>query len=101
MQSELAKTGAAFDGIYAFTGKPDSIHRPKPDPEMIETGSKRFFVEPRQSWMIGDADRDIEMGKAAQLAGTIRIQGDKPIEIEADYTLKSTTEIVGLFEEIL
>jgi rSAM/selenodomain-associated transferase 1 len=101
MQSELAKTGAAFDGIYAFTGKPDSPHRPKPDPEMIETGSERFFVEPRQSWIIGDADRDIEMGKAAQLAGTIRIQGDKPIEIEADHTLKSTTEIVDLFEKIL
>ncbi len=42
-----------------------------------------------------------KMGKAAKLAGTIRIQGDKTIQVEADHTLKSTTEIVDLFEKIL
>ena len=50
---------------------------------------------------MGDADRDIEMGKNAGLAGTIRIKGEKPIGIDADWTLQETTEIIELFGEIL
>lgn len=99
MQRELGET--AFDGIFAFTGEPECPHLPKPDPEMIETACERFFIDPRLSWMIGDADRDIEMGHQAQLAGTIRVRGEKAIRIEADHTLDSTTEITSLFERIL
>jgi rSAM/selenodomain-associated transferase 1 len=101
MQRELATSGAAFDGIYAFTGEPDCPHQPKPDPEMIRTASERFFINPRLSWMIGDADRDIEMGRAAGLAGTIRIRGEKAIGVAADHTLDETTEIADTFERIL
>ncbi|MDF1860726.1 MAG: TIGR04282 family arsenosugar biosynthesis glycosyltransferase [Verrucomicrobiales bacterium] len=101
MQRELATSGAAFDGIYAFTGEPDCPHQPKPDPEMIRTAAERFFIDPRLSWMIGDADRDIEMGKAAGLAGTIRIRGEKVIGVAADCTLDETTEIADTFERIL
>jgi histidinol phosphatase-like enzyme len=68
---------------------------------MIRTASERFFINPRLSWMIGDADRDIEMGRAAGLAGTIRIRGEKAIGVAADHTLDETTEIADTFERIL
>lgn len=101
MQDELAKSAAAFDGIFAYTGTPDCPHRPKPDPEMIFTAVERFSINPRLSWMIGDADRDIEMGRAAGLAGTIRITGDKAIGVPADYTLENVLETADLLRRIL
>jgi len=101
MQQELAASGAAFDGIYAYTGEETCPFPPKPDPGMILAAAESFFIDRRQSWMIGDADRDIVMGKAAGLAGTIRIKGEKEIGIEADYTLGDTGEIINILEKLL
>lgn len=97
----LSASGYAFDGIYAYTGTSDCHHLSKPNPEMILTACEKFFIDPRQSWMIGDADRDIEMGKAAGLRGTVRIKTDKPIGVEADFTLDSASEITELIKNHL
>ena len=101
MQRELAQVGGSFDGIYAYTGTDDCPFPPKPDPGMVISAAESFFIDRRQSWMIGDADRDIEMGKAAGLAGTIRIKGEKAIGIEADHTLNGTGEMINLLEKLL
>lgn len=101
MEDELAKNGAAFDGILAYTGTPDCPHLPKPDPEMIFTAAEQFSIDLSRSWMIGDADRDIEMGKAAGLEGTIRIRGDKAIGVPADHTLDNVVETLELLRRIL
>ncbi len=101
LQAALADAGACFDAIYAFTGEPDCPHRPKPDPEMIETACESFFIDPRQSWMIGDADRDIAMGKSAGLQGTIRVRSEKTIGIEADHTIDHATQIRDILQEVL
>lgn len=101
MESELAEKGAAFDAIYAYTGTPRCLHRAKPDPEMIFTAAERFLIDRRLSWIIGDADRDIAMGRAAGLAGTIRLRGDQPITTPADHTLESTLEILDFLKKIL
>ena len=97
----LAASGVGFDAIYAYTGTPNCPHRPKPDPEMIFTAAERFSIDLQKSYLIGDADRDIEMGKAAGLAGTIRIRGEKPIKVEADQTIDRITEIVDLLKQTL
>lgn len=101
MQQELSAAGGGFDAIYAFTGTPDCPYPPKPEPGMIDAAVEGFFVDRKQSWMIGDADRDIAMGKAAGLAGTIRISGEKPIGVAADYTLSETAGIINLLEKFL
>ena len=101
MQTELQKTGAAFDGIYAYAGTPDCPYPAKPDPGMIFSACESFYIDPRQSWMIGDADRDIQMGIAASLAGTIRIEGEKEITVGADHTLGNTIEIPDTFKKVL
>jgi D-glycero-D-manno-heptose 1,7-bisphosphate phosphatase len=97
----LSASGVGFDAIYAYTGTPDCPHQPKPDPEMIFTAAERFSIDLRQSYLIGDADRDIEMGKAAGLGGTIRVRGEKPILIEADQTIDYITEIADLLKKTL
>jgi len=68
---------------------------------MILSAAKRFSIDRRISWMIGDADRDIEMGRAAGLAGTIRIRGEKSIGVDADYTLDQAMEILDLLKRLL
>lgn len=97
------ETGARFDGIYAFTGLPDCPHQPKPDPEMIFAAKSALGIDLKASWMIGDADRDILMGKAAKLGGTIRIKTDKPIspEAAADHTLTKTIDLSNVLADKL
>jgi len=102
MTDLLAAEGASFDAIYSHTGTGDPFDFPaKPEPGMIHAAAERFAIDLRQSWIIGDADRDIEMGKAAGLAGTIRIQGEKAIAVSATHTLENTTEIPALLQLIL
>jgi D-glycero-D-manno-heptose 1,7-bisphosphate phosphatase len=102
MAALLAAEGTAFDAIYSHTGTggPED-YPPKPDPGMIFAASERFGLDLRQSWLIGDADRDIAMAIAAGLAGTIRIQTDKPIGIEASHTLEETLKIPQILSKVL
>ena len=95
MQSTLREEcGAEFDGIYAFTGTENCRHQPKPDPEMIDTAAVELDLDLGRSWMIGDADRDIEMG-------TLRVRGDKPITVEASGTVNTLQAALALFDGIL
>lgn len=77
METELGSAGAFVDAIYYCPHHPHGGfegERPeykiececrKPKPGMIMAASKRFNINLRDSWMIGDSSRDIESGKAA------------------------------------
>ena len=102
MQKRIAaECGSGFDAIYAHTGLPEDPHPAKPDPEMILRAAKDHSIDLSRSWMIGDADRDIDMAQRANLAGTIRLRGDKPIGIEADQTVDDLSAAKGTVEKIL
>ena len=68
---------------------------------MIFTGATEHGIDLSRSWMIGDADRDIEMGIAADLAGTVRIRGDKAMGVEATSTFDSVEESLSFFRDLL
>lgn len=101
LQTGLAESRAAFDGIYSYTGTPECAYEAKPHPAMITAAAKDFPIDLSRSWIIGDADRDIEMGLNAKLGGTIRIRGDKPITIEASHTVDSVSELPKLLRKLL
>lgn len=101
MQNLLSQADASFDAIYAYTETPDCPHSPKPDPEMLLTASRELGIDLEQSWMIGDSDRDIVMGRAAGLKGCIRFLSDKTPEVDADYTVADTLALREVFEKIL
>jgi|GEM_PF-178943 len=101
LQVDLAKEGAAFDGVYAYTGASDCRHQPKPDPEMILSAAEEFSIDLTRSWMVGDADRDIQMGKNAKLKKTVRIKGHHPIGVEADFTLDSILKLPEIIKKFL
>lgn len=96
----LEKAGHAFDGVYAYTG-PECQHQPKPDPEMVFSAVGDHGIDLSQSWMIGDADRDIEMGIAAGLKGTIRVVSEKALGVKADHTFESTSELPQALDALL
>lgn len=101
MQGQLQLSNATFDAIYAYTETTDCPHSPKPDPEMLLTASRKLGIDLAQSWVIGDSDRDIVMGRNAGLKGCIRFLSDKTPEVEADYTVSDTLALRELFKQIL
>ena len=65
----LEKEGVSLDAIYycPHHSMVESCLCRKPQPLMIEKALARFNIDPSSSWMIGDAERDVEAGKAAGL----------------------------------
>lgn len=103
MQEYLARGGCAFDGIYACTcldSDPDCTCR-KPSPEMIHTAATEFGIDLLTSWLVGDADRDIQMATNAGITKTVRIESENPHHITATYTLSDTRGLVELLEGLL
>ena len=100
MQQQLEQEAANFDAIYAYTETPDCKHQPKPNPEMLFTASTDLKIDLAKSWMIGDSDRDIEMGHVAGLKGCIRFISDKTPEIEAEHTVKNASSLKAQLEKL-
>jgi len=88
MQESLAVHGAAFDAIYAYCGEKKDASLAKPRPDMIYEAVAGHGVDLHRSLIVGDADRDMEMGRNAGIP-TVRLIADKPVGIEADKTVKS------------
>ena len=95
MQESLAADGLAFDAIYAYTGSAPDGPGAKPDPAHVFEAAESLGLDLAASWMIGDADRDIEMGRRAGLR-TIRLDHGRPIGVPANFTVRELKEIIGL-----
>lgn len=69
LRSLLEKEGVRLEEIYYCPHHPmvESCLCRKPQPLMIQKAMARFNIGPSASWMIGDAERDMEAGKAAGL----------------------------------
>lgn len=52
------------------------------------------------SWVVGDSDRDIEMGRRAGLR-TLRVTWGKPCAIDADATIPAVGDLAGALERLL
>lgn len=83
----LEQEGVSLDEIY-FCPHHSSVEAclcRKPLPLMIEKALARFHIDPASSWLIGDAERDVEAGKAAGL---------RTILIEANSDLRKVLELI-------
>lgn len=103
MQAVLRGHGAAFDGIYACTClKADTgCTCRKPSPEMVHRAALEHDLDLSRSLLVGDADRDIEMGLNAGVPLTIRIESENPHEVAATHTLPDTTGLASLLAALL
>lgn len=84
----LEKEGVSLDEIYfcPHHSMVESCLCRKPSSLMIEKAMARFGIDPAASWMIGDAERDVEAGKAAGLS---------TILIEPNSDLRNVLEEIG------
>ncbi len=70
---------------HSLTRKPDSL--------LIEKAMARHQIDNKQSWMIGDKERDILAGKKA---GVRTILIANPGDTNANYTVKNFNEAVNI-----
>jgi D-glycero-D-manno-heptose 1,7-bisphosphate phosphatase len=78
--SSCNRRGLAFDEIYFCTHHPETgkcLCR-KPGSLLLEKAIARFGIDPRQSVMIGDRDRDVRAAQAAGVRG-ILIAANSPL----------------------
>ena len=84
----LEQEGVSLDEIYycPHHSMVETCLCRKPQPLMIEKALARFDIDLASSWMIGDAKRDEEAGKAAGL---------QTILIEPNSDLRKVLELIG------
>jgi histidinol-phosphate phosphatase family protein len=103
MQARLAESDCAFDGIYACTCLADDplCTCRKPSPEMVHQAATDLHLDLLTSWVVGDADRDIEMALNAGLSKTIRIESENPHHVTATHSLPDTRGLAELLSAVL
>lgn len=87
MLEQMGKKDATVKDIFYCPhhpqGKVDKYRKicdcRKPKPGLILKAAKKYNIDPSETWMIGDSERNIEAGRRAGCR-TIRIEGDKGIE---------------------
>lgn len=103
MQAELAKHDAQFDAIYACTclkSDPNCLCH-KPNPAMAVRAAMEHDLDLAKSWLIGDHDRDIQMAGSAGVPNTVRVLGEREVEVCASHTVTSVSELVPLLKSVL
>lgn len=64
MKEELAKEGAWVDGIYYCPHHPDdNCECRKPEPKLVLQATKDVDIDLKQSFVVGDLNLDIELGR--------------------------------------
>ncbi|GAI92579.1 unnamed protein product, partial [marine sediment metagenome] len=65
MKRELAREGAWVDAIYHCPHHPDdNCGCRKPNPELVLQAAKEYDIDLKGSFVIGDLQMDVELGKA-------------------------------------
>ncbi len=90
MERELAKEGAFVDAIYYCPHHPDdNCDCRKPKPKLILQAAKDFNIDLKHSFVVGDLQMDIDLGKTAGckaiLVGNPSVIIDKAIVPDAIY----------------
>ncbi|MDO9151116.1 MAG: HAD-IA family hydrolase [Methylotenera sp.] len=79
----------------------DDAPRPKPYPDTLLMACKQVDVNPAQCWYVGDAERDIQAGKAAGMRTVVALYGylaetDQPAAWGADRMINKPLDFLGL-----
>lgn len=76
LRTELGRSGARLDALYFCPHLPrDLMERPcscrKPEIGMIERASRRFGLDLRRSYMVGDSSTDVLAARRARMTGLL------------------------------
>lgn len=86
MRELLAEHDVKLDAIYHCPHLPgDACHCRKPLTGMMDRAAREFEFDPREAFMIGDKECDIEMGRRAG-ARTILVRTGYGVDAGADFS---------------
>ncbi|MEK9825109.1 MAG: HAD-IA family hydrolase [Methylotenera sp.] len=79
----------------------DDVARPKPYPDSLYLACQHAGIPPELCWYVGDAQRDIEAGRAAGMRTVVAMYGylgdeDEPQTWGADSAIDKPTDLLGL-----
>lgn len=109
METLLGREGAYLNDIYFCPHHPDggfpgenilykvNCSCRKPKPGMLLAAAEKFNIDLKESWMVGDSDRDIKAGKAAGCR-TIAVRTGRSThtsKVNPDYWFQNLTEAVS------
>jgi len=107
----LAAQGATLDKIYYCPYHPDGVVEQyrkdsdwrKPKPGMLLAAAREMDIDLARSWMIGDAERDMEAGRSAGcrtiLVSTARSEYGYPEKSRPDYVAVNMREAVNIVKK--
>jgi D-glycero-D-manno-heptose 1,7-bisphosphate phosphatase len=88
MLKEIGKSGGAIEEVlYCIHRDEDKCECRKPKPGMLESAAKKYEIDPKTTYFIGDAKTDVMAGKRAGCKSILVLSG------------KSSREDIGLWEE--
>lgn len=81
----------------------DDALRPKPYPDTLLLACEQANVSPQVCWYVGDAERDIQAGKAAGMQTAVALYGylgvaDQPVEWGADVFVNAPLDLLKLVD---
>ncbi|WP_047548948.1 HAD family hydrolase [Methylotenera sp. G11] len=79
----------------------DDASRPKPHPDTLFLACEQAGINPHRCWYVGDAERDIQAGRAAGMKTVVALYGylgtdDRPDEWGADVSVNAPLELLRL-----
>ena len=88
LAERLAAAGAPLAGVYLCPHHPDEGEPPyrracacrKPAPGLIQRAAREIDLDLARSWVIGDAERDLQAGAALGVRGVLVLTGKGPRE---------------------
>lgn len=84
---------------------PDHVAKPKPDPEALYLACEKLGCQPEEAIFVGDHDRDVIAGKAANMPTVAAAWGYIPLgesaeDWNADYLLQTTQDLLPLLKSL-
>lgn len=76
LRRTLAAEGLSLLDLRVCTADDDSHPDRKPHPGMLLSASQDHHLDVASSWMIGDREKDVETGRNAGVAVTVRVEHD-------------------------
>jgi len=108
LKMQLAEKSVYLDGMYYCPYHPEGVVEKyrqesdlrKPNPGMLAMAAEEMGIDLTQSWMVGDADRDVEAGRAAGCR-TIFLEsygaaGGEATEVKPDHKAQNLQEAANL-----
>ncbi len=94
MVEALMKVGIKIDAVYHCPHAPEEKCKcRKPQTGMLKAAKKQFKIDMKNSWMIGDKESDMLVGKNAGVENRIFVS-QKSSSNEASYSVKSVKDVV-------